>query len=154
MAQVVTSLLSSSNAAVPMHRSSFFKFWWDEKLDELKTKSIASCRIIFLWKTAGKPRSGPIFDLHRKDRYRYAYKHEIRERRLDENRIYTNDLHEALMEKHGTAFCKCCRSKLEPNKNGRSVRLTALMIPAILLNILHHILKEYTPTALNWGQPD
>jgi len=27
--------------------------------------------------------------------------------------------------------------------NGRSVRLTALMIPALLLNILHHILKEY-----------
>ena len=81
---IVNSLLLGSNAAVPMHRSDFCKFWWDEKLDELKTKSIASCRIR---KTDGKPRSGPIFDIYRKDMF--AYKHEIRERRLDKNRVYT-----------------------------------------------------------------
>ena len=87
------------SAPMPMHRSNFFKFGWDEKLDELKTKSTASCRI---WKTAGKPRSGPIFDIYRKDRF--AYKHEIRERRLDENRVYTNNLHQALIKKTWDGF--------------------------------------------------
>ena len=32
--------------------------------------------------------------------------------------------------------------------NGRSVRV----IPALLLNIFHHILEDYVQTALNWSQ--
>ena len=68
-----------------------FKFWWDEELDEMKNRSVASCRI---WKAAGKPRSGPIFTRYRTDKA--AYKHGIRSRRRDENIAYTNYLHESL----------------------------------------------------------
>jgi len=108
---IINSLLSSSKLAVPANTKNYFKFWWDEKLDELKNKSIASCRI---WKTAGKPRSGPIFNMYKKDRY--AYRKVIRESRLNENRVYTNNLHEALLEKQGTAFWECWRSKFDSNK--------------------------------------
>jgi len=59
------------------------------------------------------------------------------------------------MEKHGTAFWKCWRSKFEPNK--RQITqvdgINDAGIWALSLNILHHILKEYAPTAPNWGQP-
>ena len=99
---IVNSLLCSSEAAVPTYKKNFFRFWWDEELKELKDKSIASCR---MWKTAGKPRSGPIFDSYRKDKS--AYKKGIRFRRRSEDIEYTNSLHESLLEKQGTAFWKC-----------------------------------------------
>ena len=109
---IVNSLLCSSEAAVPSYKKNFFKFWWDEELNKLKDKSIASCR---LWKAAGKPRSGPIFDSYRKDKS--AYKKGIRLRRRNENTEYNNSIHEALLEKQGTAFWKCWLSKFEPNKH-------------------------------------
>ena len=61
--RITNSLLFGSNLAVPLRRKTSFKFRWDEELNELKNKSMASCRI---WKSAGKPRSGPIFDVYRK----------------------------------------------------------------------------------------
>ena len=38
-------------------------------------------------------------------------------RRRNEDSEYTNSLHEALLQKQGTAFWKCWRSKFEPNKH-------------------------------------
>ena len=109
--RIINSLLFGSNLAVPLRRKNFFKFWWDDEMDELKSKSMASCRI---WKSAGKPRSGPIFDIYRKDKS--AYKNGISLRRRNENMVYTNDLHDALLKKQGDTFWKCWRSKFEPNK--------------------------------------
>ena len=77
----------------------------------LKNKSLASSQI---WKAAGKPRPGPIFDRYRRDKS--AYKNGIRLHRQGENRIYTNEVHEALLAKQGTAFWECWRSKFESNK--------------------------------------
>ena len=55
---LVDSLRLSADTVVPACRKNFFKFWWDTELDDLKERSIASCRIR---KAAGRPRSGPIF---------------------------------------------------------------------------------------------
>ena len=77
--QVVDILLMCSLAVVPSVTKGFFKFWWDQELDELKCRSIASCR---LWKQsgkAGKPSSGPIFQSYRRNRS--LYKTGIRNRR-------------------------------------------------------------------------
>jgi len=57
---LVDSLRLSADTVVPACRKNFFKFWCDTELDDLKERSIASCRI---WKAAGRPRSGPIFDI-------------------------------------------------------------------------------------------
>ena len=89
-----------------MLKKGFFKFWWDQELDEFKCRSIASTR---LWKDSGKPRTGPIFQTYRKDKS--AYKAAIRNHRREATEIYTNDLHEALLNKEGNAFWKCWRSK-------------------------------------------
>ena len=75
-------------------------------MDEFKCRSIASTR---LWKDSGKPRTGPIFQTYRKDKS--AYKAAIRNHRREATEIYTNDLHEALLNKEGNAFWKCWRSK-------------------------------------------
>jgi len=56
-------------------------------MDELKEKSIASCK---LWKDAGKPRSGSIFTIYRRDKA--LYKNNIRTRQGKEREYFTNDL--------------------------------------------------------------
>lgn len=56
--RIVNTLVSCANNFVPVRRKGFYKFWWDEGLDTLKEAAIESDR---LWKSAGRPRFGPIF---------------------------------------------------------------------------------------------
>ena len=62
---VVSALLYCSSTTVPAVKKNFFKFRWDEQLNELKQRSILSCRA---WKAAGKPRTRPIFRVYRTDK--------------------------------------------------------------------------------------
>ena len=50
---------------VPCTKKTFYKFWWDEELKSLKAASVKSNN---LWKAAGKPRRGPIFEKRQKCR--------------------------------------------------------------------------------------
>lgn len=109
--RVVDILHYCASLSVPTRRKNFFKFWWDQELDELKQQTIASCG---LWKAAGRPRYGPIFSQYRKDKN--AYRRGIRGRQRDETSSYTNELHEALSAKQGTTFWKCWKAKFESNK--------------------------------------
>jgi len=62
----------------------------------------------------GKPRSGNIFDKYRASKL--VYKQRIREYQQNESRSYTNELHEALLDKNGPTFWNCWRSKFETSK--------------------------------------
>ena len=64
-----------------------------------------------LWKAAGKPRHGPIFD--RRQECRLRYRRRIREKNKSTLSVHTNDLHECLLNKNGPSFWKCWRSKFE-----------------------------------------
>ena len=77
----------------PSVKRIFFKFWWDQDLDELKSRPVVSCNI---WKAASHPRSGPIFRNYRRDKS--AYRYGIRGKRISDTEVYTNELHEALVE--------------------------------------------------------
>lgn len=103
---IVRTLKLASDETIPSCKKDFFKFWWDHDLDELKSRSVTSCNI---WRAAGRPRSGPIFNNYRRDKA--SYRHSIRNKRISETEVYTNALHEALMKKQGTVFWKCWRSK-------------------------------------------
>ena len=104
--RLVDILSFCSEMTVPKHKKNFFKYWWDQELDALKDQSMSSCSI---WRAAGRPRSGPLFDKYRKDKS--AYRRAIRLKQQDETNSYTNDLHEALLRKQGTTFWKCWNSK-------------------------------------------
>ena len=56
---IVIVLNNAANMYVPRHQKSYYKYWWDEEMDALKDASIESNRI---WKAAGKPRHGTIFE--------------------------------------------------------------------------------------------
>ena len=68
-------------------------------MNELKEKSFVPCK---LWKEAGKPTSGSVFNRYRCDKS--AYRNGLRRKQRLETEIYTNDLHDALLQKQGTAM--------------------------------------------------
>jgi len=64
----------------------------NEEVNLLKEASIESDK---LWKSAGKPRDGPIF-ANRQSR-RFKYRKCLRDNRKFDTEQYTNDLHDALL---------------------------------------------------------
>jgi len=74
----------------------------------LKQASIESNK---LWKSVGKPRNGPIFA--NRQSCRLKYRKCLRDNKKSETEYYTNDLHEALLQKNNTSFWRCWRSKFE-----------------------------------------
>ena len=72
-----------------------------EECDALKDESISSHRA---WVTAGKPHDGAIAIAMRKAKY--AYKHALKRKRCQEHNTFTNELHEALLEKDFSTFWK------------------------------------------------
>jgi len=78
----------------------------------LKDESIESNK---LWKAAGKPRHGPIFDKRQKCRARYRKR--IRDSEKSTLQSYTNDLHDCLSRKNGPEFWKCWKSKFESRED-------------------------------------
>jgi len=104
--KTVCILQHCANMCVPKRRKNFYKFWWNQELDLLKGESIKSYKN---WQSAGRPRSGVIFNKFRADKL--AYKLAIRENQKREKCTYTNDLHDALSNKEGQTFWNCWRSK-------------------------------------------
>jgi hypothetical protein len=97
--QIINILNDSANKYVPFHKKNFYKFWWNQELDNLKDDSINSAKA---WKAVGRPRTGPIFDKYRSSKL--AYKQRIRSEQQLETEKYTNDLHDALCQKMGHLF--------------------------------------------------
>ena len=64
-----------------------------------------------MWKAAGKPRSGSLYI--KRQTSRSLYRKGIRDRQKSESTSYSNDLHDALMQKNGPSFWKVWRSKFE-----------------------------------------
>jgi exonuclease III len=110
--KLVSSLQYCASMSIPLHYKGFYKFWWDQELDLLKEESIKSHK---LWKIAGKPRGGPYFDKYKSDKL--AYKLRIRNSQQKETSCYTNDLNDALLQKQGSAFWNCWRSKFNSKES-------------------------------------
>lgn len=64
-----------------------------------------------MWKDAGKPRSGAVFDLYKTDKY--AYKLRTKSSKNEADLIITNDLHSALCDKDNNSFWKLWKSKFD-----------------------------------------
>ena len=56
---IVNSLLHAANISIPVVKTNFFKFWWDDEFNNLKTIAIESFKC---WNNAGKPRDGLLYD--------------------------------------------------------------------------------------------
>ena len=96
-----------------------------------------------IWKDAGRPRSGPVFNQFRKDKA--AYKHGIRARQRDEKEVYTNELHDALLKKHGKTFWNCWTSKFESSRC-RITHVDGISDPGIIAN---HFVQHFAKVCTN-----
>ena len=106
--EIVCVLQRAASLYVPVHYKNYYKFWWNEELKLLKEYSVDNDKV---WKAAGKPRQGPIFDKRQSSRMRYRQC--LRQRQCMETTVYTNELHESLLKNEGAAFWKSWRSKFE-----------------------------------------
>jgi len=100
---MATVLNSAANLYVPRCTKNFHKFWWDEEIKQLKKESIESNN---MWKTAGKPRHGLIFD--RRQRCRARYRKRIRDMEKSTLTSYTNDHHECLLKRVAPLSSNVC----------------------------------------------
>ena len=109
---MVNILATAAQQFVPQRAKTFYKFWWDEEMDILKQNSIESNKI---WKNAGKPHQGPIFD--KRQSCRLEYRRRLRSNQSKAQTVYSNELHDCLVNKNGPDFWKCWRSKFGKNSN-------------------------------------
>ena len=137
--RIVAVLAVGENLYIPRCSKNYFKFWWSEELTVLKQAAIDTDR---LWKAAGKPRSGQIFDNRQKSRL--VYRKRIRECERSSSFTYTNELHEALLKKNGPAFWKCWRANFEPAS--KCVEVESSVNPDVIVQkFVSHFSSAYTP---------
>ena len=80
---VVDILLNAAEICVPRVKKNFYKYWWSEELSILKQNAIDTNKV---WKAAGKPRYGPIFD--KQQSCRLIYRKRLREEQNSETYSY------------------------------------------------------------------
>ena len=145
--RLVNILRVCSDTVVPACPKKFFKYWWDQEMDELKQRSMDSCQV---WKAVGSPRSGSVFDKYRRDKM--AYKNGIRNRQRNEMQMYTNDLHEALMQKQGTAFWKCWNAKFGKDKSDITIVDGVSDVKTIVSHFAAHFSKVCTNSTVGGSE--
>ena len=55
--RIVNAITKSASLFIPCHKTSYYKFWWDQELETLKESATSSDK---LWKAAGRPRNGSL----------------------------------------------------------------------------------------------
>jgi len=135
----------SDNAVPACHK--ILKYSWDQEMDELKRRSMDSCQV---WKAVGGPRSGSLFDKYRRDKV--AYRNGIRNRQRSEMQMYTNDLHEALMQKQGTAFWKCWNAKFGKDKSDITIVDGVSDVNTIVSHSVAHFSKVCTNSTVGGSE--
>ena len=102
---IVSTLSTASRMFVFTVKRIFFKFWWNKETSLLKEASVKSDKS---WKATGKPRDGPMFGSRQYRRPKCR-----RDCKKLETMCYTNDLHDALLQKNSRSFWQCWRSKFD-----------------------------------------
>lgn len=113
---IVSALSTAADRTIVKRKNNFYKFWWDQELDLLKSQAIESFQI---WVTAGRPRAGPFFVAMKKDKL--AYKRTIKSKEHEAKHAFTNSLDEALMNKNYQSFWTTWRAKFSKNKVSAAV---------------------------------
>jgi len=135
---IVSILINGERLFVPRHSKNFYKFWWNEELSLLKKAAVETNKI---WKATGKPRSGPIFNNRQKSRIQYRKR--LRECEQQSTLSYSNDLHDALLNKNGAAFWKCWHSKFKGST--KCVEVDNCVDPDVIVkNFASYFAEVYT----------
>jgi len=91
---------------VPSSKPDTQKYWWTPELTTLKEQCIDSSNI---WKSVGRPRSGPINAERLKCKFRY--KQAIKDPAFEDDKKLNDDLFNHLCEKDDVGFWKAWRKR-------------------------------------------
>jgi len=100
--EIVHCLMEASRCNIQKIPWSALKHYSSAALDDLKSDSMFACSV---WKCAGRPQSGPIYE--RKKNAHYLYKLAIR----DAANQFEDELLDSYMNKDFTSFWKCWKKK-------------------------------------------
>ena len=105
--EIVLALNTCADSCIVKCSKNFFKHWWSEELNLRKNDSIVTFNA---WKSAGKPRSGSLFN--NMNRAKMLYKQEIRFCKQSDKLTMSDDLADCLMNKNYNSFWKTFNSKV------------------------------------------
>ena len=126
-AELIRCLNYAAECSVPIRSSairSAEKHWWSEELDDLKSRSVESHR---MWIDAGRPHTGPIFDIFKKEKY--SYKLAIRHAKCQATDTISKDLHDTLLNKDNAQFWKIWNSRFNNERESQPVMVDGSVDP-------------------------
>ena len=106
LAEIVHCLTRAADLYIPKVKKSVYKHYWSSALNDLKQESIAAHG---LWKSAGKPPDGFLFNLKKNAKYRY--KLAIRDSARAAEEEFSDDMYESLCNKEINQFWKTWKNK-------------------------------------------
>jgi len=130
--QTVCALKSAATSSIRKATSSSFNAWWNSDLSKAEMHSLESHKARV---AAGKPRDGELFLLRNK--YKLYYKLEIKKARNASEKIVSDQLHEALVNKKPVNFWKTWKNKISKTNGNRN------KIEGNLSN--HEEVKQFAP---------
>ena len=110
----------SAESILPKTNPNYERSFWDDDLSELKSESI-ECNNH--WKSAGCPKTGPIYDCRKACHYRY--KTELRRKKRFSERKHNQSMHDNLIGKNGNAFWKEWK-KLNNPRDSTATRINGM----------------------------
>jgi exonuclease III len=113
---IIEALKKAGNEALPIHTKTSAKFWWNHDLQNLKLKAIDTHE---KWLSAGKPRSGPIFQS--RNAAKYDYRWHIKQEKLNEKKLVTDKLQSDLCNKSQNNFWKTWKTKFKIKQKSPTV---------------------------------
>ena len=113
---IISVLKSASDIFIPQANDSYYKHWWNDDLNCAKNKSIDSYNI---WVSAGRPKTGAIFNLKTRDKL--SYKFAIRQNKTKADAGLSEELCAGLQTKDGKAFWKTWNNKVCNSKNKKII---------------------------------
>src|SRR5207244_7196051 len=97
LSSITQALLSSADVCILRSSGSFYNYWWDDELKDLKQKSIDAHQV---WASHGKPAHGFVWNL--KNNAKLNYKLAIRLKEKNNSSSISNELNEFLAAKDTT----------------------------------------------------
>jgi hypothetical protein len=104
--EIVHCLMNAAKCHIPQIPANALKHYWSDALNELKNDSIFAHEI---WKSAGRPQSGAVFEL--KKNAKYKYKLAIRDAANQFEDKFNDELLETYMNKDFNNFWHCWKKK-------------------------------------------
>ena len=109
--EIVHCLMVASHAHIPRIPCSALKHYWSSALDDLKQDCIQAHNV---WDSAGRPRSGSIFEL--KQNAKYRYKLAIKDAANQFESRFDDELAESYLSKDFNTFWRLWKNKVHAKK--------------------------------------